>query len=201
MNEKKLHLASSSARRREILTALGLRFTHAGIDLDESRKDGESASAMTKRLAESKAAAAYATRIVDEVVLGADTVVVLQDRIFGKPVDKADALNMLGSLSGRTHHVLTAVTVMWGDHEQTSLSDSEVSFREIQPDEADHYWQSGEAQGKAGAYAIQGLGGVFVKHLVGSYSGVVGLPVFETAHLLRCAGISVLGPMLPGGGI
>ena len=147
---------------------------------------------MARRLAVAKAEAAYATRIADEVVLAADTVVALQDRIFGKPVDKADALDMLGLLSGRTHRVLTAVTAMWGDHQQTSVSETEVSFREIHPDEADCYWQSGEPQGKAGAYAVQGLGGVFVSHLVGSYSGVVGLPVFETAHLLHCAGINVL---------
>ena len=185
-----LHLASTSPRRREILEALGLDFSSAGVDVVEQRDEGETAATMVLRLAEEKVRAADvdATRIV----IGADTAVVLDDDVFGKPKDEADALTMLARLSGRTHSVLTGVAVRAGDRVRTGLSATDVRFREIRPDEALAYWQSGEPRDKAGAYAIQGRGGVFVEAISGSYSGVVGLPVFETAQLLRAAGLSVL---------
>ena len=186
----KLHLASISPRRQEILTALGLTFSSAGVDLDERRINGESAQDMGLRLAQHKAAAATVKE--PTVVIAADTTVVLGGKVYGKPVDRKDCLAMLQDLSGRTHQVVTGVAVRSTRGVQTALSTTEVQFREISPDEALAYWQSGEPRDKAGAYAIQGKGGVFVAAISGSYSGVVGLPVFETAGLLRDAGLNIL---------
>ena len=189
MSAPKLHLASSSPRRHEILKALGLSFTAAGVDVDERRQPGEAPQAMVLRLATVKACAASAD---SAVIIGADTAVVLDDLVFGKPRNEADALVMLGQLSGRWHQVMTGVAVLAGDALQTALSVTDVRFREIYPDEAKSYWQSGEPRDKAGAYAIQGLGGAFVESISGSYSGVVGLPAFETAKMLKNAGLEVL---------
>lgn len=189
MSQPDLHLASSSARRREILTTLGVRFSHAGVDIDESRASGESVADMVLRLAREKAQAADAG---DLPVLGADTIVTLDDQVFGKPTSQGDALAMLQALSARSHQVLTGVACISGGNLSTAIATTEVRFRDIDPDEALAYWQSGEPQGKAGSYAIQGLGGIFVESLSGSYSGVVGLPVYETAALLQGAGIAVL---------
>ncbi|MGI9272819.1 MAG: Maf family protein [Woeseiaceae bacterium] len=186
---RKLFLASSSPRRAEILDALGIDFSAGGVDLDEVRADGEAPDAMVLRLASEKAAVARLTR--SNPVLAADTAVVVDSTVFGKPRDQADALNMLKRLSGRSHQVMTGVALHWAEQQLTALSVNEVTFREIGPDEARAYWQSGEPCDKAGAYAIQGLGGVFVERISGSYSGVVGLPVYETAELLAAAGIEV----------
>ena len=186
----KLHLASSSARRVEILQALGLRFTAEGVNIDESPTPGESASDMASRLAEAKARKA-ATRH-SGLILGSDTVVVLGDRFFGKPESEEEALDMLSCLSGRCHEVLTAIALIKGAEMLCDRSVTRVCFREIPADEAHRYWQSGEPAGKAGAYAIQGRGGVFVESITGSYSGVVGLPVYQTARLLQQAGMQVL---------
>jgi septum formation protein len=145
---------------------------------------------MVRRLAAEKALAAQ--KPMPDVVLAADTAVVLDGRIFGKPRDQADAQSMLLQLSGRSHLVMTGVAMRCDGNERCILSTSRVTFREISPDEACAYWQSGESGDKAGAYAIQGLGGVFVERIEGSYSGVVGLPVLETAALLAIAGIDVI---------
>ena len=184
-----LHLASSSPRRREILESLGLEFTVASVDVEEVLEAGESAEHMVLRLAMAKAAAAEveATR----VVIGSDTAVVLGDEVLGKPTDRDDAIAMLLKLSGRRHCVLTGVAVRGVQGMQTALSSTDVLFREISRDEALAYWQSGEPCDKAGAYGIQGLGGVFVAAISGSYSGVMGLPVFETTQLLQAAGIDI----------
>ena len=190
MSTLSLHLASSSPRRSEILKALGLIFTRGGADVDEQRLPGEAAEAMVLRLARAKAEAV--PREGSQVVLGADTVVVLGNDILGKPRDCDEALDMLARLSGQTHEVLTGVAVCTDQGLHTALSTTEVRFREIRPDEALAYWQSGEPCDKAGAYAIQGCGGVFVEAIAGSYSGVVGLPVFETVQLLQDAGLRVL---------
>jgi septum formation protein len=184
-----LHLASSSPRRRDILTSLGLVFSYGGVDIDESRRPGEALPAMALRLAEEKARAAAD---VDLPVLAADTIVALGDRAFGKPATREQGLSMLDALSGKSHRVITGVALCSGGRLETAMSDTEVRFRDIRPDEALAYWQSGEPRDKAGAYGIQGLGGVFVESVSGSYSGVVGLPVFETALLLARAGIDVL---------
>jgi septum formation protein len=173
------------------LTALGLEFSFGGVAVDESALPDEAASDMVLRLATSKAQTANDSGKYAVPVLGADTIVILEDRVFGKPGSKAEALEMLASLSGRRHEVLTGVALVANGELQTAISLTEVQFREIHPDEAEAYWQSGEPAGKAGAYAVQGLGGIFVSAINGSYTGVVGLPVFETAELLRRAGIEL----------
>ncbi len=183
-----LHLASASPRRADILRALGLRFSQGGADIDETPLAGEPPGDMVLRLAEGKARATQA----DAIVLAADTTVVLDGLSLGKPVDAEDAADMLGALSGRTHEVMTGVAVRAGESVQTVLSVSEVTFRSLSDLEIARYWASGEPRDKAGAYAIQGLGGLFVSGLRGSYSGVVGLPVYETAEMLRKAGLDVL---------
>jgi septum formation protein len=192
MDQPTLHLASSSPRRRQLLAALGLHFTHGGSDVDESRLDGETVEAMALRLAADKALAVLPAVHGERPVLAADTIVVVDDQVFGKPADERDALAMLKALSGRGHRVLTGVALRHGDELLTALSATDVQFRDIGPDEARAYWHSGEPAGKAGAYAIQGFGGVFVRSIRGSYSGVVGLPVYETAELLKRCGIDVL---------
>ena len=169
---------------------LGIPFSAAGVDVDESRLQGETAEDMVRRLAAAKAAMAD----VDEaqIVVGADTMVVIDGEPFGKPEHRQDALRMLAALSGRTHQVLTGVAVRSRHGTQVTLSRTDVRLREILPDEALAYWQSGEPCDKAGAYAIQGRGGIFVAAIEGSYSGVVGLPVYETTQLLSSAGFDVL---------
>lgn len=185
-----LILASTSPRRREILAALDLKFMVNGVEIDERRLDGETAEDMVLRLASEKVAAVPLVR--SEWVIGADTAVVLGDSILGKPRNRDEAVAMLLSLSGCRHRVLTGVALRGPHGVQTALSATDVYFRAISRDEAHAYWQSGEPSDKAGAYGIQGLGGAFVERLDGSYSGVVGLPVFETAQLLQNAGIDVL---------
>lgn len=185
-----LHLASSSPRRAEILTTLGVRFSARGADIDERRQQAEPPENLVVRLAGEKAAAARES--CDIPVLAADTAVVIGDAVFGKPQDEADAVRMLARLSGGWHQVMSGVAVISEEGPRTALSVSRVRFREILPEEASAYWHSGEPRDKAGAYAIQGLGGVFVSDLRGSYSNVVGLPVFETAWLLKAAGLDLL---------
>ncbi len=185
-----LLLASTSPRRREILGALRLDFDVCHVDIDETPLPGESAEAMVLRLATAKVEAA--DKGPSTLVLGADTAVVIDDQILGKPVDEADCLAMLDMLSGRPHRVVTGVALSAAAGTATAVSTTDVYFREISRDEALAYWQSGEPCDKAGAYAIQGLGGAFVTRIDGSYSGVVGLPVFETLQLLSAAGLTVL---------
>lgn len=191
MHTPSLHLASASPRRREILQALGLRFSYAGVDIDERPKPGEAAADLVMRLAAAKASAARRAGH-DAAIIGADTVVALGDRVFGKPGSKEDALTTLSELSGRTHDVLTGVVVLHDDRVQQVLSRSRVSFRPIAESEAAAYWDSGEPRDKAGSYAMQGLAAIFVTDLQGSYSGVIGLPISETAALLGNIGIHVL---------
>jgi septum formation protein len=145
---------------------------------------------MALRLAAAKAGAVDADG--DSVVLGADTVVVVDEHALGKPEDEADCLAMLERLSGRGHKVLTGVALRGPQGTRTALSETDVYFREIGRDEARAYWHSGEPCDKAGAYAVQGLGGAFVERVEGSYSGIVGLPVFETAALLANVGLEVV---------
>lgn len=187
-NAPLLHLASASSRRRDLLDQLGLSYSWAGVDIDESPQPGEAPADLVRRLAREKGRAARSPL----PVLSADTIVTLDTVIFGKPACRDDALAMLERLSGRSHEVLTAVALKTGDRQEIRLSATKVRFRDIHPDEALAYWHSGEPRDKAGAYAIQGLGAVFVESLQGSYSGVVGLPVFETAGLLAEAGIDIV---------
>jgi len=183
-----IHLASTSPRRREILETLGIDFDVIRVETDESPLQGETPGEMVLRLAVAKAGAATH----GEFVLAADTIVVLGDRVLGKPRDADDGVGMLLALSGRSHAVMTGVALKTPTETRSVLSTTDVQFREIGRDEAIRYWQSGEPCDKAGAYGIQGLGGMFVKAIEGSYSGVMGLPVFETIELLKSAGLEVL---------
>jgi septum formation protein len=192
VTEPVLHLASASPRRREILRALGVSHSWRGVGVDETPLPEEGDADLVLRLALAKARAARQSRSDGTPVLGADTIVSLDGRLFGKAGSQEEALFMLERLSGRTHRVLTAIALSLPGREFTALSQSEVRMREIPPGEARAYWATGEPAGKAGAYAIQGIGGVFVESLAGSWSGVVGLPVFETAALLKRAGIDVV---------
>ncbi|QQZ42980.1 septum formation inhibitor Maf [Pseudomonas sp. SK3(2021)] len=189
---KSLYLASGSPRRRELLTQIGVPFTAINADIDETPLPDESPAAYVERLARDKAAAGHAL-IADgqatACVLGADTAVVLDGRILGKPLDQADAQSMLMALSDREHEVLTAIAVLDGQRCESRVVRSLVRFRAIGDDEAARYWASGEPRDKAGGYGIQGLAAVFVAGLNGSYSAVVGLPVCETAELLGHFGI------------
>lgn len=186
MSSSPLILASASPRREQLLRQLGVNFTIESQDIVEQQKEEEAALAFVKRMANEKAQAALANRKEnDVVVLGADTIVLCDDDVMGKPKNKKDGVRMLLSLSGREHRVLSAVTLASPLRQKTAISDTTVKFREVSEIEADYYWQTGEPQGKAGAYAIQGFGAVFVQSVSGSYSGVMGLPLFETAQLLE----------------
>lgn len=188
---KSLYLASGSPRRRELLTQIGVAFTAIAADIDETPLDNETPSAYVERLARGKAEAGRRAWQASEdgCVLGADTAVVLDGRILGKPLDQADSLAMLMALSGRDHEVLTAIALLDGQHCESRVIASRVRFRTITEQEALAYWASGEPRDKAGGYGIQGLGAVFVAGIEGSYSAVVGLPLCETAELLGHFGI------------
>jgi len=182
-----LFLASASPRRQALLSQLGVEFAVASQDIDETQRGNESPEDYVLRMAAGKAASALGQLAAANasVVIAADTIVLCDQEVMGKPVDRADAVRMLLQLSNRDHHVLSAVTIATVGQHSSAVSDSIVSFRFISPDEAECYWQSGEPEGKAGGYAIQGLAAVFVKRIAGSYSGVMGLPLYETAQLLE----------------
>ncbi len=162
------------------------------VDVDETPLPAESPEAFVQRLALDKARTARRLVPRDAVVLGADTAVVLGDRILGKPVGREDALDMLASLSGKTHRVVTGVALVKADQEAVRISDTQVTFRQLTDAERERYWESGEPQDKAGSYAVQGLAAQFVTRIDGSYSGVVGLPLYETGELLSEFGIKLL---------
>jgi septum formation protein len=202
-------LASASPRRTQLLQQIGVAHRVVAPQVDERRATGEPIEDCVRRLARHKAlqvqgalaavaraaaaasdtTAASATAEASLPVLGADTAVVVDDDMLGKPRDRADGLAMLGRLSGRWHRVLTAVALAQVNVMQCSLSRSAVRLRDLSARECEAYWDSGEPRDKAGGYAIQGLGAAFVQELRGSYSGVVGLPLFETAQLLAEAGV------------
>jgi septum formation protein len=189
-------LASNSQRRRELLAQIGVSFGVVAGELDETPLSGETPEAFVLRVAMDKARAGRAQTAGrwELPVLAADTAVVVEGRILGKPRDRADGAAMMRLLAGRTHSVLTGVALV-GELEEQALSASEVSFRAIERREIEAYWDTGEPADKAGGYAIQGIGAVFVSELRGSYSGVMGLPLFETARLLAGAGVHVLCPI------
>jgi septum formation protein len=188
-----LLLASASPRRRELLLQIGVAHRVHATDIDESPLPDESPRALVQRLAYEKALAAL-EQAQGLPVLGADTVVVLDGHVFGKPVDAADAQGMLLALAGREHQVLSAVALATAAGTAAlRLSQSIVTMRDISPAEALWYWNTGEPAGKAGGYAIQGRAAQFISGLRGSYSGVMGLPLFETVQLLREAGIHTTG--------
>lgn len=187
-----VYLASASPRRRELLAQIGVACETLPAAVDEAPLPGESPADMVCRLAAAKARAGIrGERPRPAPVVAADTAVALGAEIFGKPRDAEDARRMLGRLSGRTHEVWTAVAVADDDRERVELSRSEVTFRPMDGEEIRAYVQSGEPLDKAGAYAVQGLGAVFIAGLRGSYSGVMGLPLFETARLLALHGCRI----------
>lgn len=182
-----LYLASGSPRRRELLAQIGVPFVTLGAAIDESALPAEPAHGYVERLALEKARTGLASLAdnTDAVVLGADTAVVLDGQILGKPQDRSEALAMLAALSGREHQVLTAVALASRSRSAVQVVTSRVTFRPLRPGEAEAYWATGEPCDKAGSYGIQGLAAVFVSQLQGSYSAVVGLPLCETAQMLN----------------
>ena len=199
-----IYLASKSPRREELLRQLGIEFTAIRVreapgrerDLDEGARDAEPPLHYVERIARTKAAVGW-QRILQRglaprPVLGADTEVLLDGVIFGKPKDAADAARMLALLSRRTHQVVTAVAVCWDQQMVAEISTSSVTFRELRADEIERYVATGEPLDKAGGYAVQGRAASFVSRIEGSYSGVMGLPLYETAQALAGLGFPVL---------
>jgi septum formation protein len=190
MAPETLYLASASPRRRELLDQIGVRYEARPVQVDESRQPREAARDYVSRLARAKAETVWTlSGPGGRAVLAADTAVVLAEAILGKPRDRGEALAMLEQLSGRTHEVLTAVALRTARGLESRVNASRVKFRALTPEEIEKYWETGEPRDKAGAYAIQGRAAVFIESLEGSYSGVMGLPLFETAELLARAGI------------
>lgn len=181
-------LASVSPRRRALLAQIGVPHVVSAADIDEALRDGEPAADYVVRMARAKALAVR-ERGMALPVLAADTTVVVDEMVCGKPADEAAGLAMLERLSGRTHQVLTAVALAAHGTVSFRLSASEVRLRRLSRAECAAYWRTGEPRDKAGGYAVQGRAAVFIEHLSGSYSGVMGLPLFETAELLRAAGV------------
>lgn len=189
MHTPKLYLASQSPRRGELLHQMDIDFERLSVDVDEMPAIEEEAAGYVRRLARAKASAGW-TRVMEDnlpnlPVLGADTAVVVDGRILGKPMNREDGLAMLASLAGRCHRVMSAVCLLAGDFQREALSVTEVCFRPLSSEECQRYWDTGEPADKAGAYAIQGRAAAFVEVLHGSYSGVVGLPLFETCAMLE----------------
>ena len=202
--EQRIYLASRSPRRQELLRQIGVEFDELRLreapgrdpDIVEGPRDGESAPDYVKRIARTKANVGW-ERMTERglparPVLGADTEVVLDGHIFGKPADSPHALEMLARLAGRTHAVMTAVALRWEREFVILVSTSQVTMRELTADEMARYIATGEPVGKAGAYAIQGLAAAFITRIDGSYSGVMGLPLAETAAALARIGLAVL---------
>ena len=182
-------LASASPRRVELLKQIHLVCDAHPVFIDETPRENEQPELYVTRMAEEKSAACRAQFGAGRPILAADTCVVIGQRILGKPVNYTDAYEMLSLLSGQTHQVMTAVSLRGRLHSR-ALSVTQVTFRAINEAEIDAYWRTGEPLDKAGSYAIQGQGAIFVASLQGSFSGVVGLPLFETAQLLAKEGIN-----------
>lgn len=187
-----LVLASSSPRRMEILDQLSVRYEAISPKIDETPRYGESGDEYVRRLALKKACSLNMSEH-SPPVLGADTTIVCHDEIFGKPKDFKQFKEMLAVLSGGNHRVLSAVAMNDGNSSSILICDTTVTFRTITDKEIQHYWSTGEPQDKAGGYAIQGKGAIFIKHISGSYSGVVGLPIFETSLLMREFNVPYMG--------
>lgn len=183
-----LILASGSPRRRAFLENMGISFKVVTPDIDESVKEGESPDVYVKRMAVSKAAA-VALNNPELPVLAADTIVVCRDEILGKPKDREDAKRILRTLSGRTHQVMTGVCIRSGEKERTILEVTDVTFAELSERLIETYVASGECDDKSGAYAVQGIGAMFIKRVSGSVSSVVGLPVCNVREILEQFGI------------
>ena len=189
MSDQNLILASASPRRAELLTQIGVRFVVAPADIDESQRGAESPVDYVTRMAVEKAAAGCIDQQLGLPVLGADTAVVCDGQVFGKPTDRGDAQAMLLALAGKTHTVLSAVAMDNGTDRQVLLSETRVTFRSVSADECSRYWLTGEPLGKAGGYAIQGPAATFVQQIAGSYSNIVGLSLFDVAAILTGNGL------------
>ncbi|GLX77855.1 Maf-like protein [Thalassotalea insulae] len=186
---KSLILASQSPRRRELLSQLGFQFSCCPANIDESELPDETPAQYVERLAGEKAQYIANNQIDSAIVLGSDTCVVYQDKILGKPDNQQQCLEYLTLLSGNNHQVLTAIAVVQGRLIKSQVISTTVTFKSLSENEMLNYWRSGEPQDKAGGYGIQGLGGQFVTQINGSYSAVVGLPLYETAQLLAEFGL------------
>ena len=186
-----IYLASRSPRRQELLQQIGVNFSLLDVDIPEIPDKNESAEIFVQRMALAKARAGLKQLKQDDhhPVLGADTAVVIDAEILGKPKDRDDAKGMLQRLSNREHQVFSAVALMNHDNKTVRLNRSRVSFRAISDEEIQTYWVSGECQDKAGAYGIQGKAAIFIDNLTGSYSAVMGLPLYETSEILQLFGI------------
>ena len=183
-------LASSSPRRRELLDQIQVSYYVLAVNIDESHIEGESAEVFVKRLALEKAQAGYA-KLPVRPALGSDTIVIYDQQILGKPRNRQHAFDMLQMLSGNTHQVMTAVAICSGEAEHCMLNTSEVEFSRLSKEQIEAYWLTGEPADKAGAYGIQGIAAQFIKNIKGSYSSIMGLPLYETAKLLNMMGIKV----------
>lgn len=187
-------LASASPRRRELLEQIGIKAIVRAVDIDESQKQNESVSDYVERLAMEKAQCGFDSIRSDEVlpVLGSDTIVEIDGVILGKPENRQHAKKMLMRLSGKKHEVITSVAIVTQDKRVIVTSRSQVQFKTLETQEIESYLASGEADDKAGAYAIQGIAAQFVKNINGSFSGVMGLPLYETVELLKQCGVTPL---------
>ena len=185
---KPLILASASPRRAELLQQIGLTFEVCAADIDETPQACELPRDYVLRMAKEKALA-IAPRFPQAVVIASDTSVVVDGTVLGKPVDAGDASRMLQLLSGRSHQVMTSVCVYSAEYTDLVVNETDVWFKPLSTSEIEAYWRSGEPADKAGAYAIQGLGAMFVERIDGSYSGVMGLPLFDVARMLHDAGV------------
>ncbi len=178
-----IYLASQSPRRRQLLQQIGVQFQVISCEIEETPLPNETPRDFVRRMAIDKARAGHMLH-PDHPVLGSDTVVVIDGQILGKPRDREHAIAMLLQLAGREHRVLTGVALM-AEQQHYRLADSRVRFRDISSNEAAAYWDTGEPADKAGGYAVQGHGAVFIEHISGSYSGIMGLPLYETAELMK----------------
>ncbi|OMH30374.1 nucleoside triphosphate pyrophosphatase [Motiliproteus sp. MSK22-1] len=190
-----LILASHSPRRGDLLNQIGVRFQSHGVDIDESVRSGESPAKYVERLALEKAEACRSQLGTIKAVLGSDTAVVCDQHILGKPRDMEHGVEMLMQLSGRGHQVMTSIALVVDERSLSQVVTTEVFFRTLSLDECQTYWATGEPLDKAGGYGIQGLAAIFIERIVGSYSAVVGLPLAETAGLLKQVGIPVWQPL------
>lgn len=190
ISDLKLVLASASPRRQELLAQIGITPLVHPVDIDETPKQGESVTALVLRLAEEKARQGALETNGDYPVIGSDTVGLLNGQVLLKPRDFADAERMLLEMSDQWHEIHTSVALVYKGESHITTSVSRVKFRAISREEIADYWQSGEPQDKAGAYAVQGLAAIFIERIEGSYSGIMGLPIFETSQLLQQAGLT-----------
>lgn len=188
----KLYLASRSPRRRELLDQIGMDYEYLDVEVNEHWDGKEQARDYVARLALEKAQAGYSQIAGKGIVLAADTAVVLDDIVLGKAETEKEAMEMLSLLSGRCHHVYTGVALRTGQDQLVHVNLNRVYFRSLMSEECQQYCMSGEPLGKAGGYAIQGLGAMFIERLEGSYSGVMGLPLFETAEMLKQIKLNII---------